>query len=162
MNKFQALFEKLTGIDKVRTKALAEAQEALRLAREAEESAIEAVKEAAKAKEQEHEAKEAERLAKLSPKEIATEKKEPYIAVMETRLNPDNPRNGFFELDWNEYFIVELRLAGYNGDTDEEIVDRWFQDLCRNIGNEAGVDMDGRGSGYVNVNNLGNGKAEIS
>lgn len=162
MNKFQALFEKLTGIDKVRTKALAEAQEALRLAREAEESAIEAVKEAAKAKEQEHEAKEAERLAKLSPKEIATEKKEPYIAVMETRLNPDNPRNGFFELDWNEFFIVQLRDAGYYGESDEELVDRWFQDLCRNIGAEAGVDMDRRGAGYININNLGNGKSEIS
>lgn len=102
------------------------------------------------------------RLAKLTPKERATEKEESYIAVLDTKVNKDNVRNGFFELDWNEYFIVELRLAGYNGDTDEEIVDRWFQDLCRNIGNEAGVDMDGRGSGYVNVNNLGNGKAEIS
>ena len=102
------------------------------------------------------------RLAKLTPKERATEKEESYIAVLDTKVNKDNVRNGFFELDWNEYFIVELRLAGYNGDTDEEIVDRWFQDLCRNIGNEAGVDMDGRGAGYVNVNNLGNGKAEIS
>jgi hypothetical protein len=102
------------------------------------------------------------RLAKLTPKERATEKEESYIAVLDTKVNKDNVRNGFFELDWNEYFIVELRLAGYNGDSDEEIVDRWFQDLCRNIGNEAGVDMDGRGSGYVNVNNLGNGKAEIS
>ena len=102
------------------------------------------------------------RLSKLTPKERATEKEESYIAVLDTKVNKDNVRNGFFELDWNEYFIVELRLAGYNGDTDEEIVDRWFQDLCRNIGNEAGVDMDGRGSGYVNVNNLGNGKAEIS
>jgi len=102
------------------------------------------------------------RLAKLTPKERATEKEESYIAVLDTKVNKDNVRNGFFELDWNEYFIVELRLAGYNGDTEEEIVDRWFQDLCRNIGSEAGVDMDGRGAGYVNVNNLGNGKAEIS
>jgi hypothetical protein len=102
------------------------------------------------------------RLAKLTPKERATEKEESYIAVLDTKVNKDNVRNGFFELDWNEYFIVELRLAGYNGDSDEEIVDRWFQDLCRNIGNEAGVDMEGRGTGYVNVNNLGNGKAEIS
>ena len=162
MNEFQALFEKLTGIDKVREKALAEAQDALRLAREAEEAAVEAVKEAAKAKEQEQEAKEAERLAKLTPKDLATEKKEPYIAVMETKLNPDNPRNGFFELDWNEFFILQLRDAGYFGETDEELVDKRFQDLCRNIGSESGVDMDRRGAGYINVNNLGNGKSEIS
>ena len=163
MNKFQALFEKLTGIDKVRTKALAEAQEALRLAREAEESAIEAVKEAAKAKEQEHEAKEAERLAKLSPKEIATEKKEPYIAVMETRLNPDNPRNGFFELDWNEFFIKELIQNGYGVENDpqEEIVDRWFRDIIYQMLDEEGLDKS-RGSGYINVVPISKGKSQVS
>jgi hypothetical protein len=138
MKKF---IKKVLGIDKIELAAEAALQAKLK-----EQLAVE----------------ESIRLSKLTPKERATEKEESYIAVLDTKVNKDNVRNGFFELDWNEYFIVELRLAGYNGDTDEEIVDRWFQDLCRNIGNEAGVDMDGRGSGYVNVNNLGNGKAEIS
>ena len=138
MKKF---IKKLLGIDKIELAAEAALQAKIK-----EQIAVE----------------ESIRLSKLTPKERATEKEESYIAVLDTKVNKDNVRNGFFELDWNEYFIVELRLAGYNGDTDEEIVDRWFQDLCRNIGNEAGVDMDGRGSGYVNVNNLGNGKAEIS
>jgi hypothetical protein len=92
----------------------------------------------------------------------ATEKKEPWVGVLNTHVNKDNIKNGFFELDWNEYFILQLKSAGYQGDTEEIIVDQWFQDLCRNIGNEEGVDMDRRGSGYVNVNSLGNGKAEIS
>lgn len=169
MNTIQALFEKLTGVDKIREKAAADAEEALRLAREAEAAATEAVKAAVaarlakeQAEEEEKKAKEAERIAKLSPKELATENKEPYIAVLDTKVNEENPRNGFFELDWNEYFIVQLRDAGYYGETDEELVDRWFQDLCRNIGNEAGLDMDRRGSGYINVNQLGNGKSEIS
>jgi hypothetical protein len=95
-------------------------------------------------------------------KEIATANKEPWVAVLDTHVNKDNVRNGFFELDWNEYFVLQLRSNGYQGDSDEAIVDQWFQDLCRNIGNDTGVNMDRRGSGYVNVNNLGNGKTEVS
>lgn len=95
-------------------------------------------------------------------KEIATEKKEPWVAVLDTHVNKDNIRNGFFELDWNEYFVLQLKEAGYQGDTEESIVDQWFQDLCNNIGSEAGVNMDRRGSGFINVNNLGNGRTEIS
>jgi len=98
----------------------------------------------------------------LTPKEIATEKKEPWIAVLDTHVNPDNIRNGFFELDWNEYFVLQLRTAGYQGATDEEIVDQWFGELCRNIGAEENVDMSRRGAGYINVNNLGNGRTEVS
>ena len=138
MKKF---IKKLLGIDKIELAAEAALQAKLKEQLVVEESI---------------------RLSKLTPKERATEKEESYIAVLDTKVNKDNVRNGFFELDWNEYFIVELRLAGYGGDNDEEIVDKWFQDLCRNIGNESGVDMDGRGAGYINVNNLGNGKAEIS
>ena len=89
-------------------------------------------------------------------------KKEPWVGVLDTHVNPENVRNGFFELDWNEYFIVQLKQAGYVGDTEESIVDQWFQDLCRNIGEETGVNMDRRGAGYINVNNLGNGRSEIS
>ena len=107
-------------------------------------------------------AKELERLSKLSPKEIANEKKEPWVAVLDTHVNKENVRNGFFELDWNEYFVLQLRSAGYTGETDEAIVDKWFQELCRGVGAEEGVDMERRGSGFVNVNNLGNGKVEVS
>lgn len=106
------------------------------------------------------EAKEAARVAKLNPKELATENKEPWVAVLTTQVNKENIRNGFFELDWNEYFIRELRLNGYQGDTEEEIVDKWFTELCRNVGTEQGVDMSRRGSGYINVSDLGNGRTE--
>lgn len=147
MNKF---IKRLFGIDKIeeQTKAAIEqAAQATALATSATEAAERAI--------------EAERIAKLSPKELATEKEEPYIAVLDTKVNKDNVRNGFFELDWNEYFVLQLREAGYSGVTEEEIVDLWFQDLCRNVGAEAGVNMDRRGSGYVNFNNLGDGKSEV-
>jgi hypothetical protein len=105
---------------------------------------------------------EEKRIAKLTPKELATEKKEPWIAVLDTHVNKDNIRNGFFELDWNEYFVLQLRASGYNGETDEAIVDQWFSELCRNVGAADGVDMERRGSGFINVNNLGNGRTEVS
>jgi hypothetical protein len=97
------------------------------------------------------------------PKTAATANKEPWVAVLQTHVNPESPRNGFFELDWNEYFVLMLRNNGYTGITDEEIVDQWFSDLCREVGSEENVPgMDRRGAGYVNVNNLGNGKSEVS
>jgi len=99
---------------------------------------------------------------KKTAKEIATEKKEPWVAVLDTHVNKDNIRNGFFELDWNEYFVLQLRANGYQGDTEESVVDQWFQDLCRNIGSESDINMERRGSGFININNLGNGKSEIS
>ena len=101
-------------------------------------------------------------VVKLSPKELATENKEPWVAVLDTHVNKDNIRNGFFELDWNEYFVLQLKAEGYQGDTEESIVDQWFSELCRNVGSEEGINMDRRGSGFINVNNLGNGKTEVS
>lgn len=99
----------------------------------------------------------------VDPKTAATANKEPWVAVLNTHVNPESPRNGFFELDWNEYFVLMLRNNGYTGVTDEEIVDQWFSDLCREVGSEENVpSMDRRGSGYINVNNLGNGKSEVS
>ena len=78
---------------------------------------------------------EQEELAKLTPKERATRKKEPWVGVLNTHVNKDNVRNGFFELDWNEPFVLKLRQEGYgyDGDKDEEIVDRWFRELCANV-----------------------------
>ncbi len=141
MNKF---IKKLFGIDKI---------EAVKHA--ADEAALAAIKSA-------DEAKELERQIKMGPKELATEKKEPWVAVLDTHVNKDNIRNGFFELDWNEYFVLQLKEAGYKGDTEEAVVDQWFQELCRGVGSEDGIsDMDRRGAGFINVNNLGNGKTEV-
>ena len=100
--------------------------------------------------------------AKLTPKERATTRGESWVAVLDTKVNKDNVRNGFFELDWNEYFITELKKAGYgfDGDPEEEIVDRWFRDLARNMLSEDGLDIN-RGAGYINVTKLSDGKAAV-
>jgi hypothetical protein len=127
-----------------------------------EKETAEAVARLAEAKVREEAANEAERLAKLGPKERATARGEPYVAVLDTKVNLDNVRNGFFELDWNEEFVLQLKQAGYGfeGDPDEEIVDRWFRDLARNMLVDEGLDPN-RGAGYINVTKLPGGKAEI-
>jgi hypothetical protein len=94
----------------------------------------------------------------------ATKKKEPYVAVLNVEMKDNNPRNGFFELDWNEYFVRELRLNGYQGDSEEEIVDAWFKELCGNVAQEQGVASPETkmGAGFVNTKDIGNGKTEVS
>ena len=94
----------------------------------------------------------------------ATKKKEPYVAVLNVEMKDNNPRNGFFELDWNEYFIKELRVNGYNGDSEEEIVDAWFKELCGNVARDEGVASaeSPMGAGYINTKNIGDGKSEVS
>ena len=122
------------------------------------------LEEKAKAQEETKKAQEAEETAKMSPKERATRRGEPWVSVLDTHVNKDNIRNGFFELDWNPEFIVQLKQAGYgyDGDPEEEIVDRWFRDLARNMLAESGVaDPARHAAGYINVSKIGNGKAEV-
>lgn len=118
------LVKRLLGIDKIE-QDLQRAQYALE---EAKAKQIEAERAADLAREQEE-------LAKLSPKDRANRRKEPWVGVLNTHINKDNIRNGFFELDWNEYFVLQLKQEGYgaDGDLEEEIVDRWFRELCANV-----------------------------
>jgi len=98
--------------------------------------------------------------SKAKKKVTKGKSEEPWVKVLDMNVNPDNPRNGFFELDWNDEFVNMLKQHGYLGQSDEEIVDRWFQTLCRTIGNEQGVDVTG--SGYVQINRRDDGKTEVS
>ena len=94
-------------------------------------------------------------------KEEATAKGEPWVAVLDTQLNPDNIKNGFFELDWNNQFIEELLDAGYSGETNEEIVDGWFKTIAVQILGEQGVET-AREMGYINVVPIDKDKSEVS
>ena len=110
------------------------------------------------------EAEEMELLKKKDPKEYATRRKEPWVSVLDVKVNKDNVRNGFFEMDWNEYFIKDLKKAGYgeDGDIDEEIVDRWFRDIVYGMLEQEGIDPSDRSAGYINVTSIDKGKAEVS
>lgn len=102
-------------------------------------------------------------LKQRDPKSYHTRKKEPWVNVIDVKVNEENVRNGFFELDWNEYFIAQLVQAGYGVDNDpeEEIVDRWFRDIVYNMLEEEGQDTN-RGAGYINVVPISKGKSEVS
>jgi hypothetical protein len=102
-------------------------------------------------------------LKKKDPKEYATRKKQPWVSVLDVKVNEQNVRNGFFELDWNKYFIQELIQAGYGeeADPEEEIVDRWFRDIVYNMMAEEGMDTS-RGAGYINVVPIEKGKSSVS
>jgi hypothetical protein len=109
------------------------------------------------------EADELDLLKKKDPKEYATRKKQPWVAVLDVKVNEENVRNGFFELDWNKYFVLQLIEAGYGveNDEEEEIVDRWFRDIVAQMLSEEGLDTD-RGAGYINVVPISKGKSEVS
>lgn len=72
----------------------------------------------------------------VSEKDKATLAGKPYVRVLNTHLNPENPGDGYFELEWNEIFVRELLEAGYTGSDENEIVDQWFTTLCRQIAEE--------------------------
>ena len=94
-------------------------------------------------------------------KEEATARGEAWVAVLDTQINPDNIKNGFFELDWNNQFIEELLDAGYSGETNEAIVDAWFRTIAMQILGEEGLDT-AREMGYINVVPISKGKSEVS
>ncbi|NBP56335.1 hypothetical protein EBU71_07355 [bacterium] len=133
------VIKKLFGLDKIEAN-IEEARQALEKANQLKEEAEKNLAEIAQEQE----------LAKLTPKDRASRKKEPWVGVLNTHVNQDNIRNGFFELDWNDYFVLKLKQEGYgaDGDLDEEIVDRWFRELCAN------VVVDGDFGGPVNTGSL--------
>ena len=94
-------------------------------------------------------------------KEAATKAGEPWVAVLDTQVNPDNIKNGFFELDWNNEFIEQLLDAGYSGETNEQIVDAWFRTIVSQMLEEEGHSTD-REMGYVNVIPIDKNKSEVS
>jgi len=105
----------------------------------------------------------------LTPKEQATANGDPYISILKVDIDPNNINNGSFILDWNDKFLINLIKAGYkqkDSDTDNVIIDRWFQTVCRNIALEIyeqeQADPNNRDMRVVKTKDLGNGFSEIS
>lgn len=102
-----------------------------------------------------------------SEKELASQRGEPWVEIVSMDIDPDNLHQGSFELDWNEIFVSRLIKAGYMikpTDTDAEIVDRWFQNICRHVVMETWEQEQAiKNSGiYVQRRDLGDGRSEIS
>ena len=101
-----------------------------------------------------------------SAKEIATEKGEAYITMLGMEIDPENLRQGAFELDWNEKFVADLVRHGYMknpNDTDADIVDRWFTDVCRNVVLETWEQEQAMNPNrVVKSRDIGDGRSEVS
>ena len=108
----------------------------------------------------------------LSAKDKATAAGEPYVNVISMEVDPDDINSGAFELDWNNKFVLNLIRSGYkirDDDTDDVIVDRWFQTVCRNIALELyeqkQADPENRYKNEMRVvrsKDLGDGRSEVS
>ncbi len=112
------------------------------------------------------EVKEAPKPKKKSEKDLATERGEPYVAMLSMEVDPDNLHQGSFELDWNEKFVANLVRAGYQmkpDDTDNDIVDRWFQAVCRNVVLETWEQEQAMNPNrVVKSRDIGDGRSEVS
>ena len=102
-----------------------------------------------------------------SAKERATESREPWVSIISLDVDPENLHQGSFELDWNEFFIARLVKAGYmmnKDDTDANIVDRWFQNVCRHVvmetwEQEQAMNPQPR---FTQRRDIGGGRSEVS
>lgn len=102
-----------------------------------------------------------------SAKAAATKAKEPWIAIVGLDIDPENLHQGSFELDWNEYFVARLVKAGYMmkpDDKDVDIVDRWFQNVCRHVvmetwEQEQAMNPQPR---FTQTRDIGGGRSEVS
>lgn len=98
-----------------------------------------------------------------SPKEIANENGEPYVAILSMDIDPENLNQGSFELDWNDKFVMNLIRAGYQGKTDADIVDLWFQNVCRHVVMETWEQEQAMNPVRSSKSkDIGNGRSEIS
>ena len=75
-------------------------------------------------------------------KEEATEAKEPWVNVIKMGIDPDNVVQGYFELDWNDEFVQYLMSQGIAGDSDEDVVNKWFNAVCRTVLLQEKADLD--------------------
>ena len=99
-------------------------------------------------------------------KVVPPPKTEPRVDVLKFDFDPKDPKLGSIELDWNNEFVELLISHGYRGNTEEDIVDSWLNDVCRTIvtnqypGTNANVGMSN--ANIISKKDLGSGKTEVS
>lgn len=76
----------------------------------------------------------AERLA-VRQKEERKKSSEPWVEVVGETYDEDKKQIAV-NLDWNIAFIKMLRANGYSGNSEQEIVDKWFKSLSDEIAAE--------------------------
>lgn len=73
-------------------------------------------------------------------KRRATLLEQPWIGLLGAKFDLNEGVDGvYFEFDWNDFWITFLRLNGYTGESEQQVVDNWFTDVCRS---QAGLTLD--------------------
>jgi hypothetical protein len=94
-----------------------------------------------------------------SAKELATERGEPWVEVLGMDIGT-SATEGSFELDWNHYFVEQLRKEGYQGQTEIDVVDNWFRNVCRHVVLET-YEQDVATNKYIDKTDIGNGRTVV-
>ena len=89
------------------------------------------------------------------------------MAVLGMDVDLNNLHQGAFELDWNDIFVARLIKAGYQGKVDADIVDQWFQNVCRHVvmetwEQEQAMNPEPNPQRFTRSRDLGNGRTEVS
>lgn len=88
-------------------------------------------------------------------------KSKPSVKIVNFDFDINDPKMGSIELDWNKEFIALLKKNNYVGNSDEDIVEKWLTDVCKNIANEETF-QNLENVRYIQRKELGGGKTEFS
>lgn len=66
-------------------------------------------------------------------RKLADLRSEPWVNMPDMKWDPADPSKSYFQLDYNDHFVTFLRSHNYTGVTDEQVVERWLNDVCRSV-----------------------------
>lgn len=72
-----------------------------------------------------------DKLTIVNTEKAAAEASEPLVSLTGSDIDGDGKVK--IELDWNDEFIAQLRASGYQGTTDEVVVQKWLVHLANDI-----------------------------
>ena len=100
--------------------------------------------------------------AEKTAKELATEKNEIYFVANMNGFDTNDPLAGFFEFEWNDEAIKQLRILGFQGKTDEQIIDNYFTHICKSVAMELYENQQSDPQNRISAERteLDNGRAE--
>lgn len=69
--------------------------------------------------------------------------KKPYFSLNSLNMEDEDFKDGFkVEMDWNKAFIDELRAAGYEGITEEKIIEAYLYNIFAVARSKSWLDQD--------------------
>ena len=81
------------------------------------------------------------RISKLEhDRKLADLRSEPWVNMPDIKWDPNDPSRSYFELDYNEHFVEFLRANNYTGVSEEEIVEKWLNTVCRSVAAEMAME----------------------